>query len=79
MRREPASPSPWPPSLPLRSAGPCDALAPETETRRQLPASCSALGTMPAPMAVSGKVWPPRLGMGGAPTDLSLPSVPHGA
>ncbi|XP_011539706.1 voltage-gated potassium channel KCNC4 isoform X4 [Homo sapiens] len=55
MRRELASPNPWPPPRPPRSAGPCDAPPLETETRRQLPASCSALGTMPAPMVVSGK------------------------
>nr|XP_055210358.1 potassium voltage-gated channel subfamily C member 4 isoform X4 [Gorilla gorilla gorilla] len=55
MRRELASPNPWPPPPPPRSAGPCDAPPLETETRRQLPASCSALGTMPAPMVVSGK------------------------
>lgn len=80
MRRELASPSPWPRPPPLKSVGPCDAQAHETETRKQLPASCSVLGTMPVPMAVSEKVWwLPGLGRLGAPPELSLPSPPHRA
>nr|KAF6413400.1 potassium voltage-gated channel subfamily C member 4 [Molossus molossus] len=61
MRRPLASPSPWPLPPPQRSAGPCDVPALETETRGPPPVSCSVLGTMPVPMAVSGKSWLPRV------------------